>query len=118
LNAWLALPFTDSCVRVLCADSSCRYLRPMAYPQEIEIGLSISRLGRSSATYSLGIFSLPAVGIEGTRVSAARELCAEATYTHVYVDDDGRPMAMLDHTRRVLEELCRDERSGESSDEA
>lgn len=87
------------------AESSCRYLRPMKYPQDIEVGLSIAKLGRSSATYSLGIFSLPAASIEGPSTSAARELCAEATYVHVYVDANGKPMPMLDHTRRVLETL-------------
>ena len=88
------------------AESSCRYLRPMAYPQDIEIGLSVTKLGRSSVTYALGIFSLPcAAGIRGPQTSTATELCAEATYVHVYVGDDGRPMPMLDHTRRVLETL-------------
>ena len=90
------------------AQSSCRYIRPLAYPQDVDIGLSITKLGTSSATYALGIFSRPAASIEGPPRSTARELCAEATYTHVYVDDVGRPMAMLDHTRRVLEKLMND----------
>lgn len=91
--------------RRFVASSSCQYLKPLAYPQELEIGLQISRLGQSSATYAIGLFSLPSVSISGSPLSMERELCAEATYVHVYVDDCGRPVPMCTKTRAILEML-------------
>ena len=89
------------------AESSCRFLRPLVYPQPVEVGLSITKLGRSSATYGIGIFSLPiAHGITGPSATTERELCAAGTFVHVYVDANGRPTPMADHTRRVLEQLA------------
>ena len=62
------------------AQSSCRYIRPLAYPQPVEVGLSIGKLGNSSVSYRIGIFSLPAPRIDGPPASSARELCAEGRY--------------------------------------
>ena len=36
--------------------SNCSYLSPIAYPDEIEAGLRVNRLGNSSVTYGVGIF--------------------------------------------------------------
>ena len=39
--------------------SSCNYIRSLQYPQPVEVGLRIAKLGRSSATYAIGIFGHP-----------------------------------------------------------
>ena len=37
--------------------SSCQFFRPVAYPLDLEIGLRVDRLGRSSAHYGLAVFA-------------------------------------------------------------
>ena len=85
------------------ASSSCRYLRPFQYPQDVEVGLSVSKLGRSSVAYAIGIFSHPAA----RAVDSSTVLVAEATFVHVYVDADGKPMPIPPLVRGVLETLLR-----------
>ena len=87
------------------AQSGCRYLAPLQYPQPVEVGLGISKLGRSSASYEIGIFSHPATRIGGGPTSSERELCAEGTFVHVYVDSRGRPTPMDACTRAALEAI-------------
>ena len=100
------------------AESSCRYLKPLAYPTPIDVGLRLSkceraapraacacisscyqsvmrRLGRSSVAYQIGIF---ADGIE--------EASALGTFVHVYVDGDGRPTPLGSNVRELLEPLA------------
>ena len=40
----------------LVASSGCHYFSELAYPDELEVGLAITRLGNSSVTYDLGLF--------------------------------------------------------------
>ena len=92
------------------AQSSCRYLQPLSYPQDIEVGLSVAKLGRSSVTYEIGIFSWPAAGVTLGTTSAAsegRELCATAEFVHVYVDAHGRPTMLEASVRELLTTLVR-----------
>jgi acyl-CoA thioester hydrolase len=37
--------------------SSCQFFRPVAYPVDLEIGLRVDRLGRSSAHYGVAVFA-------------------------------------------------------------
>ena len=89
--------------RRFVASSSCRYLQPLAYPQSVLIGLGVSKLGRSSVQYQIGIFSLPFSSPEPSTEQST--LCAEGSFTHVYVDAFGRPSPIATHARAVLSEL-------------
>ena len=40
----------------LVASSGCHYFSELAYPDKLEVGLVITRLGNSSVTYDLGLF--------------------------------------------------------------
>ena len=85
-------------VKRFVAESSCRYLRPLSYPGAVAVGLSVSQLGRSSVTYSIGIF--------GNRTTGGDQyLAARGTFAHVYVDGDGRPKPISRETRAVIEPL-------------
>lgn len=57
----------------LCVESQCAYLSPAAYPDALEAGLRVARLGRASVTYELGIFR-------------SDTLCAHGHFIHVFVD--------------------------------
>ena len=79
----------------LVVETSCRYFAPLAYPQTIEAGLAVSRLGTSSVSYQLGLF---ATGEEAP--------AAEGHFVHVYVDRDSRrPVPLPATMRSTLETL-------------
>ncbi|WP_100644625.1 acyl-CoA thioesterase [Alteromonas facilis] len=56
-------------------NSHCDYYAPLAYPQSLEIGLRVAKLGNSSVTYELGVFA------EGHQTAAAL-----GRFVHVFVD--------------------------------
>ena len=51
----------------LCAESHCRFLGPLAFPDVIEAGLRVEKLGRSSVRYGIGLFT------EGAAAPAAED---------------------------------------------
>ncbi len=76
-------------------ESFCRYHKSFAYPEEIEGGLRVGRLGNSSCRYELGLF--------GKGDAAAR---AEGHFVHVFVDRaTGRPTAIPTRLREALSAL-------------
>ncbi len=81
------------------AEVSCRYFREIGYPEPIDLGLVVDRVGRSSVTYRIGLF-------QGEGDAAA----AEGRFVHVYVDntDPARPVTPLpDEVRVALAPLLR-----------
>lgn len=80
----------------LVVETGCRYAASVGFPQELEIGLSVARLGSSSVTYHLGVF-----------VAGEDRAAAEGHFTHVYVDaDTRRPVPLPDAWRAVLETIA------------
>lgn len=73
----------------LVVETGCRYARPLAFPEPVEIGLAVSALGRSSVTYRLGVFA-----------KGAWEAAAEGYFTHVYVGRASRRPAGLPESWR------------------
>jgi len=81
------------------AETSCRYFREIGFPEPIDMGLAVERVGTSSVTYRIGLF-------QGESDLAA----AEGRFVHVYVDNaDGpgnRPVRPLpEEIRGVVEAL-------------
>ena len=58
----------------LVVQTGCRYASSITFPEKVEIGLSVSRIGNSSVTYRFGAF-----------VEHASMASAEGHFTHVYV---------------------------------
>jgi acyl-CoA thioester hydrolase len=48
-------PWTDPVIGY-CVESGCRFRQGARFPDRITAGLKVTRLGRSSATYAIGIF--------------------------------------------------------------
>jgi acyl-CoA thioester hydrolase len=99
VNAWLVaaglLDVAAGDPIGLVVETGCRYAAPLAFPQVVEIGLAVARLGTSSVTYHLGVFA------EG-----AAEAAAEGHFTHVYVGRDSRrPVPLPAAWRGPLERL-------------
>lgn len=81
----------------ICVESQCRYLASVAFPERIEAGLRVGKLGTSSVRYELGIFR---VGND--------EPCAIGHFVHVFVDRaTRRPMPVPGHLRAALTRLLR-----------
>ena len=84
-----------STVTGLVAHSECDYFTPIAFPEAIEVGLRVTRLGRSSVTYALGVFR--------KNTDAA---VAQGRFVHVYVDRESvRPVSIPDDMRTALSRL-------------
>jgi acyl-CoA thioester hydrolase len=81
------------------AETSCRYFREVGFPEPIETGLVVDKVGTSSIVYRIGLF-------QGDSAEAA----AEGRFVHVYVDntDPARPVVpMPDVVRAAVEPLHR-----------
>lgn len=81
------------------AEVSCRYFREVGYPDPIDLGLVVDRIGTSSVLYRIGVFQGP-----------GDEAAAEGRFVHVYVANTdragGRPTTPVpDEIRAVLEPL-------------
>jgi len=80
----------------LVVETSCRFARPLSYPEPVEIGLAVERLGTSSVAYRLGVFAKGCV-----------EPAAEGRFVHVYVSrDTRRPVALPDDWRDALQAIA------------
>ena len=78
------------------AETSCRFHDSVAFPEPVEAGLAIERLGTSSATYRIGIFR-----------AGAEQASADGRFVHVYVDRaTRRPVPIPDDVRAVLAPLA------------
>jgi acyl-CoA thioester hydrolase len=79
----------------LVVETQCNYFAPVAFPQSVEAGLRVARMGRSSVRYEVGLF------LPGEPLSVAR-----GHFVHVYVDRASRrPAALPPPLKKVLEAL-------------
>ena len=73
----------------LVASSGCNYFTDVAYPSDVDIGLAVRRIGKSSVTYDVGLF-----------LADADITAATGVFVHVNVaTDDQRPLAIDAATR-------------------
>lgn len=80
------------------AETSCRFHDSVSFPEPVEAGLAVERLGTSSVTYRIGIFR-----------AGAEQASADGRFVHVYVDRfTRRPVPVPDAVRAVLLPLTAD----------
>lgn len=93
VNQWLAasgtLDVPDGPLVGLVAESACRFLSGVGYPEPVEIGLSTMRVGRTSVVYGLALFA-----------KNATQASAVCRYAHVYVDATTRRPHALPETMK------------------
>jgi acyl-CoA thioester hydrolase len=63
----------------LCVESQCRYFKPLAFPDRLDAGLRVGRLGTSSVRYEIGLFR-----------AGDEEAAAAGHFVHVFVDRAAR----------------------------
>jgi acyl-CoA thioester hydrolase len=78
-----------------CAESHCRFLQSLSFPENVDAGLRVSKLGRSSVRYEIGLFA------EG-----CDEPAAEGWFVHVFVGRaDRKPCELPQALRAALSRL-------------
>jgi acyl-CoA thioester hydrolase len=79
----------------LVVEAQCRYFSPIAFPDLVQAGLRVAKLGNSSVRYEIGIFR-----------NDDALASAQGHFVHVYVDRaSGRPTALPADLRAVVEPL-------------
>ena len=79
----------------VCAESHCKFVAELRFPQTVEAGLRVEHLGRTSVRYGIGLFGA------GEETPAA-----EGWFVHVFVNrEQRRPGAMPPRLRGALEAL-------------
>lgn len=79
-------------------ENGCRFFAEIAYPDRVEIGISVVRMGNTSIRYELGIFR------NDDDVAAA-----QAHFVHVYVAGETmRPVPVPGNVRAALSDLVRE----------
>lgn len=63
----------------LVVHSHCDYMSPLAFPALVDLGLRVTKLGKSSVEYEIGVFER---GVEGVKAVGA--------FVHVFVESGSR----------------------------
>jgi acyl-CoA thioester hydrolase len=109
INAWINTstgvdPITMPSLGIV-AESGCRYFSELHFPESLVVGLAVTRLGRSSVTYRLGVFR--EVVREVVREGDAQPITALGHWVHVYVDRTSRkPVPIPAAIRSLLSTAC------------
>ncbi|MCA1195083.1 MULTISPECIES: thioesterase family protein [unclassified Saccharopolyspora] len=76
----------------LVVETNCRYLAELGFPEDVEVGVGLERVGNTSVVYRLAVFG---GGAEGP-ASVGR-------FVHVYVDrETRRPVRVPERIRTAL----------------
>lgn len=79
----------------LVVETQCRYKKSLVFPDVVEAGIRVDRIGRTSVTYSVGLFR-----------QGDGEPAAFGHFTHVYVDRASQvPTPIPEPMRAAMETL-------------
>jgi acyl-CoA thioester hydrolase len=107
INGWINTnievdPLTMPSLGIV-AESGCRYFSELRFPERLVVGLAVTRLGRTSVTYRLGVFR----AAEELGDGEAQAVTALGHWVHVYVDRTSRkPVPIPDTIRSLLSTAC------------
>ena len=99
VNAWLieqgVLDIHGGETIGLVIETQCNYFASLAFPQNIEAGIRVGRLGNSSVRYEVGLFA-----------QDGQAAAAQGHFVHVYVDrQTRRPAPLPASLRAALQQL-------------
>jgi len=76
----------------IVVESGCTFHRELSFPQVIEAGMLVEKIGNSSVTYRVGLF-----------IEDDSEPAASGHFVHVYVDREKRkPVRVPENIRQAL----------------
>jgi acyl-CoA thioester hydrolase len=80
----------------LCVASGCEFLAPVGFPETVDVGVRVGRIGNSSIRYELAIFP------------QGQQPAAVCHFTHVYVDGQTRTgVALTAEQKAAIADLVR-----------
>ena len=89
------LDIHDGNVVGFVVNSACDYFASIAFPERIDVGVRVGKLGNSSVQYELAVFK-----------ADEPDACAAGRFVHVFVDRaSNQPVAIPAGLREVLERL-------------
>jgi acyl-CoA thioester hydrolase len=99
VNGWLVeqglLDIQTGDPIALVVDTRCSYFAPLEFPQDVDVGLALAELGRSSMRYRIGVFAPHSDGA-----------AAQGEFVHVLVGRESRrPVEIPPRWRAALETL-------------
>ena len=99
VNSWMIeeglLDVEEGDAIALVAEKRCSYFEPLSFPEVVEVGLSVARLGRSSIRYRIGVFK-----------KGAGTAAAQGEFVHVVVARTSRrPVDIPQDWRLKLEAI-------------
>ncbi len=107
INGWINTnvdidPVTTTSQGVV-AESGCRYFSDLRFPERLVVALAVTRLGRTSVTYRLGVFR----AAEEPTEAQPQTLAALGHWVHVYVDrTTHKPVPIPEAIRSLLVTAC------------
>jgi len=79
----------------LVVETHCNYFEPLGFPQPLEAGVAVARVGASSIRYEVGVFA-----------AGAASTAARGHFIHVWVDRaTRRPVPLPERLLAVAKEL-------------
>jgi acyl-CoA thioester hydrolase len=94
------LDIERSTVIGIVVETLCRFHRSLAFPDVVEAGLRVAKIGNSSVRWELGVFR-----------RGEPQVCATGHFVHVYVDRaTQRPVPVPAEVRAALEPLLVEKR--------
>ena len=99
VNAWMVaqgmLDIAGGDPIALVVETRCSYFAPLEFPQDVEVGLAVAQLGRSSINYRIGVFG-----------AGDEQAAAQGEFVHVVVDRASRrPVEIPSGWRAKLETI-------------
>jgi acyl-CoA thioester hydrolase len=70
-------------------ETGCVYFSSISYPETVDVGLAVERIGNTSVVYRLGVFS-----------QNSDSVAADGRFVHVYVDRESRKPVAIPETLR------------------
>lgn len=90
-----ALDIQNSPVIGLVVETKCNYFASIAFPQTVEAGIRVQKVGKSSVTYEIGLFT------DGNDTASA-----QGHFIHVYVERaTNKPTALPEALLKVVTHL-------------
>ncbi|UQX10894.1 acyl-CoA thioesterase [Candidatus Mycobacterium methanotrophicum] len=106
INGWInsnvAVDPVTTTAQGIVAESGCRYFSELHFPQRLVVGVAVTRLGRSSITYRLGVFRATEE-LAAAEDAVEQKIAALGHWVHVYIDRTSRrPVPIPDAVRALL----------------
>jgi acyl-CoA thioester hydrolase len=92
-----SLDIENSDIIGLVVETQCQYFRSITFPDTVDAGIRVAKLGTSSVRYEIGLFR-----------NDDQMAAAQGYFVHVYVDrKTNKPVPIPDSTRMLLSTLMR-----------